>query len=108
MKLPETVCQEADRIVSNDRQGQYGRPIHDFTRTGRIWGAILSEWARNTQGDADVPPELVALCMVGVKISREVNRHKRDNIVDGIGYFKTVDMVHGDQGAEHSADGSSV
>jgi len=27
------------------------------------------------------------------KISREVNRPKRDNIVDGAGYFETLDMV---------------
>ena len=89
----ETVCQEADRIVSNDRQNEYGTPRHDFTRTGRIWGALLSEWARTTKGEGPVPPELVGLCMVGVKMSREINKHRRDNIVDGIGYLKTVDMV---------------
>ena len=31
--------------------------------------------------------------MVGLKISREVNRPKRDNIVDGAGYFETLEMV---------------
>jgi len=31
--------------------------------------------------------------MVGLKISREVNKPKRDNRVDGAGYFETLDMV---------------
>ena len=31
--------------------------------------------------------------MVGVKISREANSPKRDNRVDGAGYFETLEMV---------------
>lgn len=84
--IEESVLEEADRLVSGDRQAAYGHPLDDFTRTGRIMGAIL--------GIPDVPPELVGLCMVGVKISREVNHPKRDNRVDGPGYFKCVDMIH--------------
>lgn len=70
---------EAAAHVYGDRQAAYGHPATDFERTGRIWGAIL--------GTDPVPPGLVALCMVGLKISREVNEPKRDNLVDGIGYF---------------------
>ena len=89
IKFPEekeTICQEADRLVSHDRQDSYGHPFHDFTRTGRMWGAIL--------GIDDVPPETVGLCMVALKISREVNKPKRDSRCDGAGYFKCVDMIH--------------
>ena len=53
--------------------------------TALIWSAILG---------ITVTPQQVALCMVGVKISREVNKHKADNIVDGCGYFRTLEMVH--------------
>jgi hypothetical protein len=35
----------------------------------------------------------VALCMIGVKMSREAFRHKRDNIVDMHGYLLTLDDV---------------
>ena len=34
-----------------------------------------------------MPPHLVALCMAGLKVSREVNGHKRDNLVDGVDYL---------------------
>jgi hypothetical protein len=32
--------------------------------------------------------------MCAVKISREVNCHKRDNLVDLAGYATTIDLVH--------------
>jgi hypothetical protein len=90
----ETICQEADYIVSEDRGSCYGHPLQDFTRTGKIWAAILEPWAKGTNGDSPIAAELVGLCMVGVKISRETHLHKRDNLVDIAGYAKTVDMIH--------------
>ena len=80
----ESILDEAKRIVHGDRGENYGHPFEDFSRTAKIWSAILG---------IDVTPEQVALCMIGLKISREVNRPKRDNIVDGAGYFETLDMV---------------
>jgi hypothetical protein len=87
---PESICAEADRLVSGDRQSDYGHPSDDFTRTGRMWGAIL--------GTGDVPPDRVALCMVALKISRECNKPKRDNRVDGVGYWKTLQLIRERQG----------
>lgn len=88
---PESICAEADRLVSGDRQADYGHPIEDFTRTGKMWGAIL--------GTDAIAPDKVALMMVALKISRECHKPKRDNRVDGCGYFKTLDMVRERQGA---------
>jgi hypothetical protein len=93
----ETILQEAQRLVHGDRGAAYGHPLDDYTRTGTIWGAILWEWAKEAAlADAPiaVPAELSALCMVGVKISREVNHPKRDNRVDAAGYAECVDMIH--------------
>lgn len=84
IEIEESILDEAKRIVHGDRGENYGHPFEDFSRTAKIWSAIL---------DVYVSPEQVALCMIGLKISREVNRPKRDNIVDGAGYFETLDMV---------------
>lgn len=81
----ETILQEADRIVSHDRQNHYGHPIDDFTRTGKLWAAIL--------GLESVEPEQVGLCMIALKVSRLCNTYKRDSAVDIAGYAKTIDMV---------------
>ena len=76
---------EALMLVHGDRQESYGHPIEDFTRTGRMWGAIL--------GIPDIDPRIVAIMMAAVKISREVHKPKRDNRVDLAGYAETAEMV---------------
>lgn len=75
----------ADSLTSGDRQDDYGHPIHDFSRTALIWESILGY---------KVTPEQVALCMVGVKIARQVHKPKADNIIDGCGYFRTLEMIN--------------
>ena len=92
----KSVLVEAEGLVDGDRQSAYGHPFDDYTRTGTIWGGILHEWAQRAAKSATpipVPPELAVLCMVGVKMSREVNKPKRDNRVDMAGYTKCLDLV---------------
>ena len=81
----ETILEEAQRLVHGNRGADYGHPIDDYTRTGRLWGAIL--------GVPDIDPRLCCLMMSAVKISREVNRHKRDNLTDLAGYAECAQMV---------------
>ncbi len=83
--VEESPLEEAQRIVLGPRQADYGHPLEDFTRTGRMWAAIL--------GIPEVTPEQVGLCMIAVKISRECNRHKRDNLVDIAGYAGTLHLI---------------
>lgn len=89
--LPEeTVCQEADRLVSVDRQDSYGHPRSDFARTARIWSGVLMEKLRP---GAEISPQDVGLCMIGVKLSRHTHSPKRDNMVDAAGYAKCVSLI---------------
>ena len=77
----KSVLTEAESLVHGDRNADYGHPLDDFKRTAKIWGAILG---------IEIKPEQVGLCMCGVKISRECNKSKRDNMVDLAGYAETV------------------
>lgn len=80
----ESPALEAERLVNGDRNSDYGHPLDDFTKTARLWSVILGK---------DVTPEQVALCMLQVKVSRQLNKNKRDNLVDIIGYTLTLDKV---------------
>ena len=81
----ETVLEEAQRIIHGDRPAAYGHPLDDFARTGRLWGAVL--------GIHDVPAETVALMLAMVKVSRQVNLPKRDNLVDLVGYTGCIERI---------------
>ena len=82
--MTESVLLEAQGLVHGDRQAAYGHPIEDFTRTAAMWSAILGH---------PITAEQVGLCMCAVKLSRQVNLPKRDNLVDLAGYAETVQMV---------------
>lgn len=90
MKKPVTT--EATELVLGARQHAYGHPADDFTRTGKMWAVVLGL-------PEPVPPHLVALCLICVKISRELNAPKRDNAVDIAGYAETLALVRERQGA---------
>lgn len=81
----ETAVQEAQRLVHGDRGDSYGHPLDDYTKTAALWSVILG---------TDVTPEKAILCMVAVKVSREMHKPKRDNRVDICGYAECLQMVH--------------
>jgi hypothetical protein len=81
---PLTALQEAQKLITGDRNRDYDHPLDNFDRIAKGWEVIF---------DVPVTAEQVGLAMAWVKIAREVYSHKRDNLVDGAGYFGTVDMV---------------
>jgi len=84
MNDPRDIALYAAELVSGERLDEYGHPLDNLTRTAQIWSVILG---------IPISAEQVSLCMVGTKLSREVNRAKLDTVVDGIGYFLTLAMV---------------
>ena len=80
----ESILVESERITNGPRRQAYGHPSTNFSRTAAIWSPILG---------VPVSAEQVGLCMVGVKLAREINGHTRDNLVDMCGYANTLDMI---------------
>lgn len=78
---PKDLAEYASRIVFDDRNDDYGHPLDNLERAAKIWSVIL---------DVPITAEQVALCMVGMKMAREVNKPKLDNATDGIGYWLTL------------------
>lgn len=91
----ETVLQEAERIIHGDRRQAYGGVKESFTKIAVVWSAILGNPVNASQ---------VALCMTGLKLIREANRHKRDNVVDLIGYPAILAILEGDDKEERETN----
>lgn len=78
----ESILQEAHRLTHGDRRADYGHPLDDYTRTAALVSALLAHKLKES-----LTADEMALAMVCVKLSRQIHRPKRDNTVDGAGYF---------------------
>lgn len=95
----ESVLQEAQRLVHGDRGAAYGHPYFDYRCTGKVWGALLEHWLHgigflsDEQGFPPIPARIAAEMMIGMKLSREMNKSKRDNRTDTAGYAECAQMI---------------
>lgn len=69
---------EANALVNGERQAAYGPPAIAYERIARIWGGLLG---------VKITAQQAALMMVALKIQRQMERPKRDNLVDAHGYL---------------------
>jgi len=90
--MSQDILEEAAEILNGDRREAYGGVKQSFSNLSRMWTLILGH---------DVTPSQVCLCMIGLKITREMNCHKRDNLVDLAGYSKLLSMLEGDEDIPH-------
>lgn len=86
--MGKSILQEADEVAGVDRSRDYGHPYENHKRIADIWSVQLGP-----KLNKPIEPREVALMMVGLKLAREVNAPKRDNLVDAAGYVKCVDMI---------------
>ena len=86
--MSQDILEEAAEILQGDRREAYGGVRQSFSNLARMWSLILG---------FDVTPSQVCLCMIGLKITRELNCHKRDNLVDLADYSKLLSMLEGDE-----------
>jgi hypothetical protein len=75
---PKTIFEEGADIVNGPRHEDYGDFHRNMEDIANVWTGILG---------VRIKAKEVALCMAGLKLVRESNKHKRDNGVDAIGYM---------------------
>jgi hypothetical protein len=83
-----SILMEADHLVYGSRQEAYGTPLDNFSVIAQLWSVVL---------DTSVTPKQAALCMVQLKIARELFKSSRDNKVDAAGYLGVVALIEEEQ-----------
>lgn len=86
--IEESILDEAKRLTGCDRNQDYGHPADDFVK---VVGAINALWAHKLREPLTIRDW--PMMMVVVKLAREIHKPKRDNRVDGAGYFECLDRV---------------
>ena len=84
------VCAEASRLVLGDRNESYGSPADDYTKTAKVWSGLL---AHKLKPGVEITPKEAVLMMAGMKLSREMHKHKRDNLIDCAGYVLCAEWI---------------
>lgn len=88
----ESILDEAKRITSGTRQRDYGHPRDNFRRIADFWNIYILNRKDST---SSISEEDVAWMMVLLKIARDQNTPTRDNLVDTVGYTRTLAMIRG-------------
>ena len=78
-------CDEAKRIITTDRNEQYGEPEDNFAVIAELWSAYLVHRC----GIGEIEPADVGIMMALFKIGRAATAYevKDDTYVDAIGYL---------------------
>jgi hypothetical protein len=82
------ILEEANQIAGDNRQRDYGHPKINHDRIAAIWNVQLGNKLKEP-----IAAREVALMMIGVKLAREVNTPKRDNLLDIAGYVRCIDLI---------------
>jgi hypothetical protein len=84
----KSVLTEAEGLVHGDRNASYGHPLTDYSRTAGMVNAMLAHKLKEP-----LTAEDLGMVMCCVKLSRQQNAPKRDNLVDLAGYAECVQWM---------------
>lgn len=80
---PESILDEASKLVNGDRASDYGDMVENWTRIAKMMSAYLG---------VEITARNAADLMSIVKLSRSANKAKRDNYVDLAGYAHVANV----------------
>lgn len=87
---PQSALTEAMQVAGKDRSRDYGHPLDNHERIARLWNAYLDNRGKPL---ATLQPEEVAWMMILLKVAREQQTPKRDNLVDTCGYVRCIELM---------------
>lgn len=99
--MPDSILDEAAKIIVGVRRNEYGHPLDNHTLTARMWSDYLNKRFPNIRLTCE------DVCMLNIlqKIARMSTTGKitRDGLVDIAGYAGNVEMIQ--QEVERRANG---
>jgi hypothetical protein len=81
-------------LIGGERRDAYGAVEESFTRVAQVWSGIL--------GNRTVTAREVCLMMTGLKLCREANAARQDNIDDACGYLGLLAELNALEGLKKS------
>ena len=90
------ILDAAKKIVTGDREKQYGSPEDNFAVIARFWEVYLSERCVGGGADVTLNPDDVAMLMALMQVARIMTgTFKEDNYVDACGYLSCAAEIAG-------------
>jgi hypothetical protein len=91
----EAVLDIANKLVNGDRGKDYGHPYDDYNCTIKLFNTLMEKKYQFEFNDAKLPfkAEDGIIFLMCVKLSREMNAIKRDNMIDLAGYAECYDKA---------------
>jgi hypothetical protein len=89
----ESILDEAQRLVTSDRNYQYGPWEEESARVCMIMDILAPLDAGAFQHGRNATARFT-LSIVVLKMVRDSYRHKRDNLVDACGYLKLLEDIY--------------
>lgn len=86
----------AHSLIGGDRRDAYGDVQTSFDRVAKVWSGIL--------GNRTVTAREVCLMMTGLKLCREANGTKADNVDDACGYLGLLAELNAADGLKASKE----
>lgn len=87
-KYGPSILEEAQSLVHGPRQAAYDHPYDNHKRIAGFMSVYLADILKR-----DITPREAAMCILLVKIAREMFKSKRDNGVDICGYSAVIEMI---------------
>lgn len=88
----KSILLEAEEIINGDREQTYGHFSKNLENIASLWQTYINA-AADEDGNIELTAKDVCMMMCLLKIAREANKHKRDNLVDLCGYAALAEKV---------------
>lgn len=95
---PLTLGEEIKHLFQ-DRADQYGKPEDHFEAIAKMWTTYLNKIPRDIdpRNQFHLQAKDVCMMMVILKVIREAHEHKRDNLLDIVGYSECANRAEGNE-----------